>query len=45
MEKIYDERYNLYKSSANITIHCDGKNINQICNKIIQKLKNNENNK
>ena len=27
MEKIYDERYNLYKSTANIIIHCDDKNI------------------
>ena len=39
MEKIYDERYNLYKSSANITIYCDDKNINKICDEIIQRLK------
>jgi len=45
MDKIYDERYNLYKSTANIIIHCDDKNINKICNEIIQKLKNNENSK
>ena len=39
IEKIYDERYNLYHPLADIIIHCDDKNINEICDEIIKELK------